>query len=130
MGFNLTFCMVYMLESLNIFHIKEIRSMTLKCDLNIHLSNCFDRNQHKCFNLVFFVQVFTKIKFIANIQNKVNPFFHPLFIHGRMVEYFSKSTKIMSYMSKNIFLIFYQHGQNIPKKIQFGSLAHARRLMD
>jgi hypothetical protein len=39
------------------------------------------------------------------------------------------STKVLSYMSKNIFLILYPYGKNILKKINSYSCAHACLLM-
>ncbi len=116
-----------MLHSLNIFHIKKIWSMTLKCDLN---STCvklfFKETNINCFHLISFVQFSTEITLVANIQNKVYPFFssikiispwtcNKIFLHTNKGSVFH----VKKY-SPNILLAW----KNILKKIPSCSCAH------
>jgi hypothetical protein len=54
--------------------------MILKCDLSISCVELFLKETNiDCFHHVSFIQFSTKKTFIANVQNKVHPFFHPYF---------------------------------------------------
>jgi hypothetical protein len=95
-------------------------SMTLKCDLNISCVELFLKETNiNCFHHVYFIQFSAKITLVANVQNKVHPIFSSIkIIHlwtcGKI---FLTSTRFLSYMLKNILLIFCRHGHNILKKI-------------
>jgi len=51
--------------------------MSLKCDSNISCVELFLKETNKLFPPYFFIHFFSKIEFVANVQNNVHPYFHP-----------------------------------------------------